>query len=98
MAPSLGAPERRWYRTVRANWLGLFRRLPERRVLHKRTKSLYHLLDHWRCWLRDQLLTDPRRLLEGTPVPVCDVSRVGRPPRRRATSHRSVPPATTATP
>ena len=72
--------ERRWYRTVRANWLGLFPRLPERRVLHKRTKSLYRLLDYWRCWLRDQLLTDdPRRLLEGTPVPVCDVSRVGRP-------------------
>lgn len=72
--------ERRWYRTVRANWRALFPRLPERSVLHKRTKSLYRLLDRWRCWLRDQVLDDdPRRLLDGTPVPVCDVSRVGRP-------------------
>src|SRR5579864_1264763 len=72
--------ERRWYRTVRANWRTLFPRLPERSVLHKRTKSLWRLLDRWRCWLRDQVLTDdPRRLLDGTPVPVCDVSRVGRP-------------------
>jgi len=72
--------ERRWYRTVRANWRALFPRLPERSVLHKRTKSLYRLLDRCRCWLRDQLLTeDPRRLLDGTPVPVCAVSRVGRP-------------------
>lgn len=72
--------ERRWYRRVRANWRALFPRLPERSVLHKRTKSLYRLLDRWRCWLRDQLLTDdPRRLIDGTPVPVCAVSRVGRP-------------------
>lgn len=72
--------ERRWYRTVRANWRELFPHLPERSVLHKRTKSLYRLLDCCRCALRDQLLTaDPRRLIDGTPVPVCDVSRVGRP-------------------
>jgi DDE family transposase len=72
--------ERRWYRTVQANWCALFPRLPERSVLHKRTKSLYRLLDQCRCWLRDQLMgPDPRRLIDGTPVPVCDVSRVGRP-------------------
>lgn len=72
--------ERRWYRTVRANWLELFPRLPERSVLHKRTKSLWRLLDRCRCWLRDRLLEDdPRRLIDGTPIPVCDVSRVGRP-------------------
>ena len=72
--------ERRWYRTVAANWRGLFPRLPERSVLHQRTKSLYRLLDACRCWWRDALLgEDPRRLLDGTPVPVCDVSRVGRP-------------------
>jgi DDE family transposase len=54
--------------------------LPERSVLHKRTKSLCWLLDACRCWLRDALLTgDLRRLIDGTPVPVCDVSRVGRP-------------------
>ena len=77
--------ERRWYRTVRANWLGLFPRLPERSVLHKRTKGLYRLLDRCRCWLRDRLLdSDPRRLIDGTPVPVCDVSRVGRPDGRSA--------------
>ncbi|HVA90943.1 MAG TPA: hypothetical protein VNL71_14005, partial [Chloroflexota bacterium] len=35
--------ERRWYRTVQANWRGLFPRLPERSVLHKRTKRLYRL-------------------------------------------------------
>jgi hypothetical protein len=71
--------ERRWYRTVRANWRPLFPQLPERSVLHKRTKALYRLLDRWRCWLRDQLLDDdPRRLIDGTPVPVCAVSRVGR--------------------
>jgi hypothetical protein len=65
---------------VRANWRGLFPYLPERSVLHKRTKSLYRLLDRCRCWWRDQLLgDDPRRLIDGTPVPVCDVSRVGRP-------------------
>jgi hypothetical protein len=72
--------ERRWYRTVAANWRGLFPHLPERSVLHKRTKSLYRLLDACRCWLRDALVDDdPRRLLDGTPVPVCDISRVGRP-------------------
>ena len=72
--------ERRWYRTVQANWRGLSPRLPERSVLHKRTKALYRLLDRLRCWLRDRLLDgDPRRLIDGTPVPVCDVSRVGRP-------------------
>ena len=32
--------ERRWYRRVANNWRGLFPQLPERRVLHKRTKSL----------------------------------------------------------
>lgn len=73
--------ERRWYRTVSANWRGLFPLLPERSVLHKRTKGLYRLLDCCRCALRDRLLdpTDARRLIDGTPVPVCDVSRVGRP-------------------
>lgn len=73
--------ERRWHRTVSANWRGLFPTLPERSVLHKRTKGLYRLLDHCRCWLRDRLLDplDHRRLIDGTPVPVCDVSRVGRP-------------------
>jgi hypothetical protein len=72
--------ERRWYRKVAANWRGLFPHLPERSVLHKRTKSLYRLLDACRCWLRDALVDDdPRRLLDGTPVPVCAVSRVGRP-------------------
>jgi hypothetical protein len=77
--------ERRWYRTVRANWQALFPQLPERSVLHKRTKSLYQLLDRCRCWLRDRLIgQDPRRLIDGTPVPVCDVSRVGRPDGRSA--------------
>jgi len=72
--------ERRWYRTVRANWRGMFPQLPERSVLHKRTKGLYRLLDRCRCWLRDRLLgADPRRLIDGTPVPVCEASRVGRP-------------------
>jgi Transposase DDE domain len=72
--------ERRWYRTVQANWRALFPQLPERSVLHKRTKSLYRLLDCCRCALRDRLLTDdPRRLIDGTPVPVCDISRVRRP-------------------
>jgi hypothetical protein len=72
--------ERRWYRRVAANWQALFPRLPERSVLHKRTKSLYRLFDACRCWWRDQLLhQDPRRLIDGTPVPVCDISRVGRP-------------------
>jgi hypothetical protein len=72
--------ERRWHRKVAANWRGLFPHLPERSVLHKRTKSLYRLLDACRCWLRDALVAaDPRRLLDGTPVPVCDISRVGRP-------------------
>lgn len=72
--------ERRWYRKVAANWRGLFPQLPERSVLHKRTKSLYRLLDACRCWLRDRLLDDdPRRLIDGTPVPVCGISRVGRP-------------------
>ena len=72
--------ERRWYRTVRANWLGLFPQLPERSVLHKRTKSLYLVLDRCRCALRDQLLADdPRRLVDGTPVPVCDANRIEGP-------------------
>jgi len=72
--------ERRWYRTVRAKWRGLFPHLPERSVLHKRTKRLYGLLDRCRCAVRDRLLGgDPRRLIDGTPVPVWDVSRVGRP-------------------
>jgi hypothetical protein len=73
--------ERRWYARVAANWRALFPCLPERSVLHKRTKSLGRLLDCCRCALRDRLLDprDPRRLLDGTPVPVCDVSRVGRP-------------------
>src|SRR5580704_9971014 len=72
--------ERRWYRTVAGNWRTLFPQLPERSVLHKRTKSLYRLVDRCRCWLRDRLVDgDPRRLIDGTPVPVCDVSRVGRP-------------------
>ncbi len=78
--------ERRWYRTVSANWRGLFPALPERSVLHKRSKSLFRLLDGCRCSLRDQLLDplDPRRLIDGTPVPVCEVSRVGRPDGRSA--------------
>jgi hypothetical protein len=73
--------ERRWYARVVANWRALFPALPERSVLHKRTKSLGLLLDRCRCAVRDRLLDprDPRRLLDGTPVPVCDVSRVGRP-------------------
>lgn len=73
--------ERRWYARVVANWPALFPKLPERSVLHKRTKSLGRLLDRCRCALRDRLIDphDPRRLLDGTPVPVCDVSRVGRP-------------------
>ena len=73
--------ERRWYARVAANWRMLFPTLPERSVLHKRTKSLSRLLDRCRCVLRDRLIApaDPRRLLDGTPVPVCDVSRVGRP-------------------
>jgi Transposase DDE domain len=73
--------ERRWYARVAANWRALFPCLPERSVLHKRTKSLGLLLDRCRCALRDRLLdpADPRRLLDGTPVPVCDVSRVRRP-------------------
>lgn len=73
--------ERRWYARVAANWRALFPCLPERSVLHKRTKSLGTLLDRCRCAVRDRLVdpADPRRLLDGTPVPVCDVSRVGRP-------------------
>ena len=73
--------ERRWYARVAANWRALFPCLPERSVLHKRTKSLGLLLDRCRCAVRDRLVdpADPRRLLDGTPVPVCDVSRVGRP-------------------
>jgi hypothetical protein len=72
--------ERHGYRTVAANWRRLFPCLPKRSVLHQRTKSLYRLLDAWRCRLRDQVLdADPRRLIDGTPVPVCAVSRVGRP-------------------
>jgi len=55
---------------VWANWRHLFPRLPERSVLHKRTKSLYRLLDRCRCDLRDHLLPDdPCRLVDGTPVP-----------------------------
>jgi hypothetical protein len=73
--------ERRWYARVAANWRALFPCLPERSVLHKRTKSLGLLLDRCRCCVRDRLIdpADPRRLLDGTPVPVCAVSRVGRP-------------------
>ena len=73
--------ERRWYARVAANWRALFPCLPERSVLHKRTKSLGLLLDRCRCAVRDRLVdpADPRRLLDGTPVPVCAVSRVGRP-------------------
>ena len=72
--------ERRWYRRVRANWRALFPDLPERSVLHKRTKSLFRLLDACRCWWRDRLLAaDRRRLIDGTPVPVCDISRIDRP-------------------
>ena len=73
--------ERRWYARVAANWRALFPCLPERSVLHKRTKSLGLLLDRCRCAVRDRLRdpADPRRLLDGTPVPVCAVSRVGRP-------------------
>ena len=73
--------ERRWYARVAANWRALFPRLPERSVLHKRTKSLGLLLDRCRCGVRERLVdpADPRRLLDGTPVPVCAVSRVGRP-------------------
>ena len=59
----------------------LFPTLPERSVLHKRTKSLGLVLDRCRCALRDGLVDphDDRRLLDGTPVPVCDLSRVARP-------------------
>jgi hypothetical protein len=73
--------ERRWYAKVAANWRPLFPQLPERSVLHKRTKSLWLLLDRCRCAVRDRHLdpADGRRLLDGTAVPVCDVSRVGRP-------------------
>jgi len=73
--------ERRWYAKVAANWRHLFPRLPERSVLHKRTKSLWLLLDRCRCHVRNCLMdpTDWQRLLDGTAVPVCDVSRVGRP-------------------
>jgi len=73
--------ERRWYAKVAANWRALFPQLPERSVLHKRTKSLGLVLDRCRCALRDRLLDpdDLQRLLDGTPVPVCDVSRVARP-------------------
>lgn len=73
--------ERRWYAKVAANWRPLFPRLPERSVLHQRTKSLWLLLDRCRCYVRHRLLdpTDGQRLLDGTAVPVCDVSRVGRP-------------------
>jgi DDE family transposase len=73
--------ERRWYGKIKANWTHLFPHLPERSVLHKRTKSLRWLLDRCRCAVRDRLVdpADGRRLLDGTPVPVCDVSRVARP-------------------
>ena len=73
--------ERRWPARVAANWRALFPCLPERSVWHKRTKSLGLLLDRCRCAVRDRLVdpADPRRLLDGTPVPVCEVSRVGRP-------------------
>ncbi len=73
--------ERRWYAKVAANWRALFPQLPERSVLHKRTKSLGLVLDRCRCAVRDRLLAphDLQRLLDGTPVPVCDVSRVDRP-------------------
>lgn len=73
--------ERRWHARVRANGRALFPYLPERSVVHKRTKSLRWLRDRCRCVVRDRLRdpADPRRLLAGTPVPVCAVSRVGRP-------------------
>jgi hypothetical protein len=80
--------ERRWYRMVSANWRGLFPQLPERSVLYKRTKSLWRLLDRCRCRLRDRLLTDDlRRPIDGTPVPVRAISRVGRPRGRSAGRH-----------
>ena len=55
--------ERRWYARVAANWRALFPCLPERSVLHKRTKSLGLLLDRCRCAVRDRLRdpADPRR-------------------------------------
>ena len=75
-----------------ANWRALFPLLPERSVLHKRTKSLGLLRDRCRCAVRDRCRcavrdrlrdpadpADPRRLLDGTPVPVGAVRRVGRP-------------------
>ena len=73
--------ERHWYARVAANWRALFPCLPERSVLHKRTKSLGVLRARCRCGVRERLVdpADPRRLLDGTPVPVCGVSRVGRP-------------------
>jgi len=73
--------ERRWYTRVAANGRALFPTLPERRVVQKRTKSLSPLLDRCRCAVRDRLSdpADPRRLLDGTLVPVYAVSRVGRP-------------------
>ncbi len=56
--------ERRWYARVAANWRALFPCLPERSVLHKRTKSLSRLLDCCRCAVCDRLRDpdDPRRL------------------------------------
>src|SRR5205807_512203 len=46
--------ERRWYAKVAANWRHLFPRLPERSVLHKRTKSLWLLRDRCRCAVRNR--------------------------------------------
>src|SRR5947209_7914794 len=70
--------ERCWYARVAANWRALFPRLPERSVLHQRTKGRGLLLDRCRCAVRERLVdpADAPRLLDGTPVPVCDGSRV----------------------
>jgi hypothetical protein len=73
--------ERRWYARVAATWRALFPCLPARSVLHTRTKSLGLLRARCRCAVRARLRApaDARRLLDGTPVPVWEVSRVGRP-------------------
>lgn len=75
------ASERRWYRTAAANWRGLFPAPPERSALHQRAQGLWRLPDGCRFWLRDRPppAEDPRRLIDGTPVPVCAASRVGGP-------------------
>src|SRR5260370_30935935 len=60
--------ERRWYRTVRANWRGLFPRLPERSVLHKRTKAQWRLLGRRRRARRGSALAGgPPPPVDGTP-------------------------------